>query len=191
MTFWSAKSLIFTTWRSRTLWIDSGPGSSCASPGWTPLQCDVSPPNGHFIRARWIFRLWMFMHFYGMHILPIVCCPVLRCVNDMSIRLGYSVSPPHPGHPLVYFSIWFIVAFSVKTFLSGYWLIYQPIRTWLPSLRAVTDTSECLLCTYAKDWCIWTQLQWCTWYHQVFQVFKHIQPPPGDPVGGVLMAIYV
>lgn len=47
-------SFFCNTWRFQALWCDSGPGSSCISPSWTPVHCNA--PAKHFILAWWIFK---------------------------------------------------------------------------------------------------------------------------------------
>ncbi len=105
------EGVIYNTWRFRALWGDSEPGSSCVSPGWTPVHCVGPVPTRHFIFPWWIFRPRSFLQILPhVHCLPIFVCPLPWSNTVECVRLGCSSSPPL-GHPWGYFVLWFIVAF--------------------------------------------------------------------------------
>lgn len=55
-------------WRCWALWGDSGPCSSCVSPGTDPVRCTVGSCTKHFVLAWCIFRprrfwcIWKYLH---------------------------------------------------------------------------------------------------------------------------------
>ncbi len=105
------EGVICNTWRFRALWGDSGPGSSCVSPGWEPVRCVGPVPTRHFIFPWWIFRPRSFLQILPhVHCLLVFVCPLPWSNIVESIRLGCSSSPPL-GHPWGYFFLRFIVAF--------------------------------------------------------------------------------
>lgn len=49
------------TWRLWALWCDSGPGSSCVSPGSLPVCCIATTPSRHLIYKLFILRPLAFL----------------------------------------------------------------------------------------------------------------------------------
>ena len=89
------EGLVCNTWRFWALWGDSGPGTSCVSPGVTPVRSVAAAPNRHFILDWWIFKPRMFLQTLPhVHCVLVVVCPLPGSVNVVSVRLGCSSSPP-------------------------------------------------------------------------------------------------
>ena len=98
-----------STWRDWVLWWASQSWTSCVSPGGIPMLCVWLDSTWHFTRARCIFNLRIFLHFFPHgQIVIMVCGCKAWFVSKWSVLMGISFSPPLGlpwGRSLIFLSI--------------------------------------------------------------------------------------
>lgn len=81
------------TWRLWALWCDSGPGSSCVSPGSLPVCCIATTPSRHLIYKLFILRPLAFLQtFPNTYSMVVFSCPFQCIISLWFVRLGSSSS---------------------------------------------------------------------------------------------------